>query len=363
MNFFPQELDDHIIDFLHDDRESLRRCSLVRKSWVDASRHHLFSAVTIELAWPHPHRTYDALSRFFAVADLSALYSRQYGYCPIYHFVRKLTLKKISKVAHLDIRQMGPLLERLPKLRSLTLEGVLPINPQTVPVPKSSPGLELEELSLSNIIFEEFGEPFVCFWQHFSKIEMLKICKPVTDQKSLWVVDAHDWSAKQTAAVGSVMLDTDYVGGPLIEFLRNVVNLDIVPITIHANLGCDLELLKTLIASCTNLKSISFEINGTHIVDFTSEFFYIMIIFTRAVIVNPCRMAAHVANLHTHPSCPSGTTGPRWVLSCQCHRKKRSCPYLRCSPMQLGYSLIYPFHPRARHSPVSRTTRGYSLHI
>jgi hypothetical protein len=43
----PPELIDAIIELLHDDRLALATCALVRKSWVPASRHHLFSEITI----------------------------------------------------------------------------------------------------------------------------------------------------------------------------------------------------------------------------------------------------------------------------------------------------------------------------
>jgi hypothetical protein len=43
----PPELIDAIIDLLHDDRSALATCALVRRSWVPASRHRLFSRFTI----------------------------------------------------------------------------------------------------------------------------------------------------------------------------------------------------------------------------------------------------------------------------------------------------------------------------
>lgn len=43
----PVELVDRIIDFLHDDKKSLRSCSLVHRSWLDASRHHIFYTMEV----------------------------------------------------------------------------------------------------------------------------------------------------------------------------------------------------------------------------------------------------------------------------------------------------------------------------
>ena len=41
----PPEMLDHVVNFLHDDIEALRRCCLVSKSWVPRARKHLFAVV------------------------------------------------------------------------------------------------------------------------------------------------------------------------------------------------------------------------------------------------------------------------------------------------------------------------------
>ncbi|EGO03891.1 hypothetical protein SERLA73DRAFT_84078 [Serpula lacrymans var. lacrymans S7.3] len=43
----PPEITDHIIDHLHEDVHSLTTCSLVCKEWLPASRHHLFSSISL----------------------------------------------------------------------------------------------------------------------------------------------------------------------------------------------------------------------------------------------------------------------------------------------------------------------------
>ncbi|KAH7928610.1 hypothetical protein BV22DRAFT_193926 [Leucogyrophana mollusca] len=45
--FIPPEITDHIIDHLHEDAEALGTCSLVCKSWLPASRYHLFSIISL----------------------------------------------------------------------------------------------------------------------------------------------------------------------------------------------------------------------------------------------------------------------------------------------------------------------------
>lgn len=42
------ELTDHIIDFLHDDKEALRACALTHPTWLAASRFHLFKTITVD---------------------------------------------------------------------------------------------------------------------------------------------------------------------------------------------------------------------------------------------------------------------------------------------------------------------------
>ncbi|KAJ3520615.1 hypothetical protein NM688_g9137 [Phlebia brevispora] len=46
----PQELSDMIVDFLHDDRDTLKACSLVCRAWVPSSHLHLFYAITVHAA-------------------------------------------------------------------------------------------------------------------------------------------------------------------------------------------------------------------------------------------------------------------------------------------------------------------------
>lgn len=41
----PPEISDHIVDLLHDDPKTLKKCSLVSKSWVPRARQHLFHEV------------------------------------------------------------------------------------------------------------------------------------------------------------------------------------------------------------------------------------------------------------------------------------------------------------------------------
>jgi len=48
-SMFPQEVYEHVIDHLHDDKAALGVCGRVCRAWVPASRYHLFRKVMIPL--------------------------------------------------------------------------------------------------------------------------------------------------------------------------------------------------------------------------------------------------------------------------------------------------------------------------
>ncbi|PBK93431.1 hypothetical protein ARMGADRAFT_928952, partial [Armillaria gallica] len=45
----PQELIDQIIDYLHDDTQTLRACSTVCRTWTQSSQRHIFCHISIDL--------------------------------------------------------------------------------------------------------------------------------------------------------------------------------------------------------------------------------------------------------------------------------------------------------------------------
>ncbi len=44
----PPELLDHVLDYLHDDKLSLRHCSLTSRNWLPRAQHHLFHSIDID---------------------------------------------------------------------------------------------------------------------------------------------------------------------------------------------------------------------------------------------------------------------------------------------------------------------------
>lgn len=47
MVYVPPELSDYIIDFLYDDRPTLKACSLISRAWYPAARYHLYRKVSL----------------------------------------------------------------------------------------------------------------------------------------------------------------------------------------------------------------------------------------------------------------------------------------------------------------------------
>ncbi|KAJ7445912.1 hypothetical protein FB451DRAFT_1055474, partial [Mycena latifolia] len=65
-----QELIDTILDFLHDDRESLLSSSLVSRKWVPAPRYHIFEQIAINhLVTGRQGRFRDTAHKFLAICS------------------------------------------------------------------------------------------------------------------------------------------------------------------------------------------------------------------------------------------------------------------------------------------------------
>ncbi|KAJ7649595.1 hypothetical protein B0H17DRAFT_1102161 [Mycena rosella] len=62
-----QELIDHILDFLHDDRGSLLSSSLVARQWVPAPRYHIFERITINRYFTAGHHFRETTQNFLSI--------------------------------------------------------------------------------------------------------------------------------------------------------------------------------------------------------------------------------------------------------------------------------------------------------
>ena len=113
----PPELIDHILTYLRDDKDALQACSLLRRSWRDASQRYLFRNIHLIIEWD---RTFTALCEFLASAP---------------HFVPwietlRLTLPYVIKDAPrsyhspIYLTALASFLDTLPYLQVVHLDGI-----------------------------------------------------------------------------------------------------------------------------------------------------------------------------------------------------------------------------------------------
>jgi hypothetical protein len=138
----PPELIDAIIEQLHDDRAALATCALVCRSWVPASRHHLFSDVTI---WPA------TLSNTFTLLSSPS--------CTIPSAVEHLTLSQ-HNIFRSDVWEV---VRKLSRITGLCISHVVM---DVSPPPTLAPLLcNLEALNLKDVYFHGSG-PFHSLSHH-----------------------------------------------------------------------------------------------------------------------------------------------------------------------------------------------------
>ncbi|KAJ3513096.1 hypothetical protein NLJ89_g3142 [Agrocybe chaxingu] len=95
MSEIPQDLCEIIIDFLYDDRCALAACSLVARSWLCASRYHLFRSIKSDSANAHhllrlldsPYATFPYITRTLHLCDEEYFFPRRVDE----HLVRGIT--------------------------------------------------------------------------------------------------------------------------------------------------------------------------------------------------------------------------------------------------------------------------------
>lgn len=135
------ELTDMIIDFLHDDKASLRNCALVSREWLDASQYHLFRAIRlvgVTSPWGVDAflRLLDRNPRFrLYVRALDVLGERWYSF------------HQHTKASCLGIDHLAAFAS-LPFLRDLTLTSVVWDAQRAAPAPL--PPRALDSLTLSH---------------------------------------------------------------------------------------------------------------------------------------------------------------------------------------------------------------------
>lgn len=108
----PQELSDHILDFLHDHQETLRSCNLVSHSWSNSARYHMYHDFIVA-ATKHE----DGVDEF--VQFLSE-------HTDIHGYICNLTIAAPSHgfESAVSVEGIRSVLKYLDNLRTISLEGL-----------------------------------------------------------------------------------------------------------------------------------------------------------------------------------------------------------------------------------------------
>jgi hypothetical protein len=133
--FIPQEVIDYIIDHLHDDKETLRKCSLVSRAWLPSSSLHLFEC----LAWPPCFHAWDDIpSRTCrcSTLDHSSFWEVLLDFCRgssrVHKNVRRLRVRfqwtvvdphwaRLEYQNRISLEELSAGLDLLPHMRDLVL--------------------------------------------------------------------------------------------------------------------------------------------------------------------------------------------------------------------------------------------------
>lgn len=146
----PPELDDIILDNLHDDHTTLAKCALVRRSWLPTTRYH---------TWRDLHLTCSEAE----LSDLSGVLERSPG---IALLVRSVTLGQVKAdtcqwydlhLLHLALATLS----RFPVISTVTLDGLwFGVSRQTQPLSVTLPSVQ--RLTISSCTFDTFDVHRLC---------------------------------------------------------------------------------------------------------------------------------------------------------------------------------------------------------
>lgn len=156
-SIIPPELSDYTIDFLHDDILSLRACALTCRSWLPASRFHLFDTVKVTSA--------QDLDKFVALLTSTSGHSQDIVSC-----VQTLSVVKASpastsphttsrSLTHWEATLPTVLSSRLPHLSSLHIDSFLSFwQPSSFSLSSYSQFNSVRTIHLSNSSLKSFQE-------------------------------------------------------------------------------------------------------------------------------------------------------------------------------------------------------------
>ena len=140
--YVPQDVCDHVIDFLADDKQSLSSCALVCRDWRPRSQYHFFADITL-------------------IIQIDSISNRQMRFEQVLRGRPEVALhvRSLTVLAHLQVHnfpfipwpgQFPVDFSLFPRLRALTLDQFLFDSPlDFLPIMRSIPSLE--ELCLKNV--------------------------------------------------------------------------------------------------------------------------------------------------------------------------------------------------------------------
>lgn len=183
----PTEIIEHIIDFLQDDKPTLKACALAGRAWISRARHHLHSTITIKRGGPDPYKLWllpavarcvrrvnvrdglwDELNRSVLVElgyieqlRLRSSHEETYPTLPIAEFPKfpGLVELRLHNISFSSRQELYTVLKRLAKLSTLHID-LTPMNyvnqlpqgdsqPETAPFARPTFSLPLAQVHLS----------------------------------------------------------------------------------------------------------------------------------------------------------------------------------------------------------------------
>ncbi|KAL6302240.1 hypothetical protein BKA93DRAFT_403773 [Sparassis latifolia] len=233
----PPELQDMIMDYLHDDKPSLLSCSLVCRCWIYSSRHHLLQSIyIIEGRWAG-----HGVVQFASFLEELVKAGRDLLFIPHVHELHVLgtngdvhTLQVFER-PNVSSCAIARILTRLSRLRGLELAGLQLQKSAQSNLPCSKAAFKLSKLSLAMVSGsgEESLEDFLSVLRLFRHVENLRLSGvelDVEDEDQEGVARTlSSVELPKDMSIRLLVLDSDSPGVNLLcELFRRVVAVGIL---------------------------------------------------------------------------------------------------------------------------------------
>ena len=159
MSNLPPEIHDYVVDLLHNEPETLKKCCLVSKSWVPRTRKHLFAHVRFETkaglglwkeAFPDPANSpaHHARILFIGCSDfIVAADAEVGGWVRTFSGITSLDVENGKWFLNTSTASLAPFYKFTSTIKSFHMSPILLPCPQLFDLIRSSP--LLEDLSLA----------------------------------------------------------------------------------------------------------------------------------------------------------------------------------------------------------------------